>query len=267
MLEDENGPAWPSGDTTMKPNAQIHRTIVRILQQAGYAVAKGDAQRVQDALGANPIKTGRILEIATRLNMAKLAPQKPRRLVQEQAWRSLAKALPERITARELGSMRDGFGRYLGRVLSATNPPGMTMSDGHLAGCARLRDLVAQEDSMIPLYEVLCFERHSGIVFDAYLGIADAAKGCLRDVFREHADDLVNALPDEEIDAIANLPSFADALLAIDPYLYDGGLETGPFVCTLRLGFDLPTVAFFDQHVPAGAALYRSLAKPEQKVA
>ena len=251
----------------MKPNAQIHRTIVRILQQAGYAVAKGDAQRVQDALGTNPIKTGRILEIATRLNMAKLAPQRPRRLVQEQAWRSLARVLPDRITARELAPMRDGFGRHLGRVLSAANPPGMSMTEGYLAGCARLRDLVGREDSMIPLYEVLCFERHDGIVFDAYVSIAEHAKACLRDVFREHADDLVNALPDEEIDAIANLASFADALVAIDPYIYDGGIETGPFVRTLRLGFDLPTTAFFEQHVPGGTALYRSLMKPQQKVA
>ncbi len=79
---------------------------------------------------------------------------------------------------------------------------------------------------------------------------------CLREDAQTAREDLVNALPDEHIDALAAYASFDAAAEAIGPYLYERRSEKGPFVRVLRTCFDMPMAEFFRAHVPYGGELH-----------
>lgn len=251
----------------MTANVQIQRTIVRMLQQGGYAVAKGDAQRVFTALDGQPVKTGRVLAIAQSLALPKVVQRRPRKVLLDEAWRTMARALPERIDLASLDRLRGDVGHQIAQILRAESPPGMDLSTGPLAGCERVRALIATEATLIPAYSAICFERNGRIVTLACGEMMIHVKTCLRTTFRDCAEDLVHDLSDEHIDALATIPSFADAHLALDPYLLNDGIESGAYLRTLRRAFDMPTGEFFARHVPNGAALYEQLATPLSKVA
>jgi hypothetical protein len=251
----------------MKPDIQFHRTVVRILQQGGYAVAKGDAQRVLEALRGQPLKTGRVLKAADDLGMPKLVPTRPRRIILDEAWRRLAAALPDRIPDPDLQQARRMIGGEIGRVIAASHLLGHSLADSHSEGCDRVRDLVKVSPTMLPVYEEFCFTPQRNLMADAYHTISRQARLCLKAALRDHADDLVNAMPTEHIDALATVPSFAQACEAIDPYLFDGGNETGPFVRTVQRCFDVETAVFFSTYVPHGGGLYERLVTPVRQVA
>ncbi len=93
-----------------RPQDLIQKTVVRILQQAGYVVARGDAARVIAALDGAPLRQRRIVEIAVSLGLAKAMPARTRQIVLQEAWSTIAAALPMRVEAVQIGGVRNTSG-------------------------------------------------------------------------------------------------------------------------------------------------------------
>ncbi len=253
------------GRRMTRPQALVQKTVVRVLQQAGYVVAKGDAARVIEALGGGSPRPGRITEIAERLGLTKAMPARTRQVVLQEAWSTIAAALPMEVEPVQIGGVRNSIGRALRSMLLASDRGG---SPRRFAGCESLRRRIADESALMPVLDELYFTAQTGsLVREAQEVITAHIWACLRETLRQRADDLVNDLPDEHIDALARYASFDAAAEAIGPYLYDGRSEKGAFVRVLRMCFDMPTGEFFRLHVPYGSELHARIIAERRQVA
>lgn len=230
----------------MKTNAAFNNTITAILQQNGFAVGKGDAQRIQNQIGPRRLKAGLVVQIAQGLNLQRLAVARPKKAVEVEAMTRLAAALPDLVSEADLRIARERIGHVLMSYLRWEGGAAANEYQLPTSVMAYIEDVIAKAKTMQdvrPNFSVF-YDRETGASLQRVT--SNAIFGCLNSTLMDHADDLVNAMPTDLIDHLATYATFSDAAAALRPYLQGNGSPTTPYGIVETQCFAIGMEEFFD---------------------
>lgn len=224
----------------MKAKGQRIRDIARILQNAGYSLARGDAARVETALEGQPAKTATV--VATAKTLGFLTKRGPSiETTRREAIRSLAVALVE-------ADQPDA--ELLARCYR-------NLADQTEQVVLRLRTLDFLMDQLEnPLAETVVALHHTRQETGFYAVVERIVCDRLMARLAQTAEDLVHAQSDAHIDALATIATYPQAARLIERCLTDGGPGRSLVSRYLRKALVVPTEQFLIDHVqPRGRIL------------